>query len=119
MDTPSTVLCAASGRSTSAPGSVACTVSTNQASSGPESSALNMPVTAAARANGRWVGVCGELAGDPDAAVILAGLGVTELSMAAARIPEVKQALREVTFEEARRRALETGGAAALPDPGR
>ena len=36
----------------------------------------------AAAAHGRWVGVCGELAGDPAAAVLLAGLGVTELSMA-------------------------------------
>ena len=34
--------------------------------------------------------MCGELAGDPAAAVLLAGLGVTELSMAPALVPEVK-----------------------------
>jgi phosphocarrier protein FPr len=56
----------------------------------------------AAAAHGRWVGVCGELAGDPEAAVVLAGLGVRELSMAASRIAEVKDALRTVTLAEAR-----------------
>jgi phosphocarrier protein FPr len=56
----------------------------------------------AAHAHGRWVGVCGELAGDPEAAVVLAGLGVRELSMAAGRIPEVKDALRAVSLDDAR-----------------
>ena len=57
---------------------------------------------AGAAAHGRWVGVCGELAGDPPAAVLLAGLGVTELSMAAALVPEAKAALREVSLADAR-----------------
>jgi multiphosphoryl transfer protein len=56
----------------------------------------------AAAAHGRWTGVCGELAGDPEAAVVLAGLGVRELSMAASRIAEVKDALRGVTLAQAR-----------------
>jgi phosphoenolpyruvate-protein kinase (PTS system EI component) len=34
--------------------------------------------------------------------VLLAGLGVTELSMAAALVPEVKAALREVSLSDAR-----------------
>lgn len=55
-----------------------------------------------ARAHDRWVGVCGELAGDPAAAVLLAGLGVTELSMAPALIPEAKAALRAVDLGAAR-----------------
>ena len=54
-----------------------------------------------AQAHGRWVGVCGELAGDPLAAVLLVGLGVTELSMAAPRIPDVKAALRGIDAGEA------------------
>lgn len=58
-----------------------------------------------ASAHGRWVGVCGELAGDPAVAVLLAGLGVTELSMAPALIPEVKVALRQVASLEAARAA--------------
>jgi phosphoenolpyruvate-protein kinase (PTS system EI component) len=67
--------------------------------------ALIAQVTAAAEAHGRWVGVCGELAGEPEAAVLLAGLGVRELSMAAGRIPAVKAALREVDFAAAAERA--------------
>ena len=51
-------------------------------------------VTAAAQAHGRWVGVCGELAGDPEVAPRLVALGVRELSMAPARIPAVKARLR-------------------------
>jgi phosphoenolpyruvate-protein kinase (PTS system EI component) len=72
--------------------------------------ALIASVVAAAEAHGRWVGVCGELAGDPEAAVQLAGLGVRELSMAASRIPAVKAALRAVDAE-----AAEAAARAALP----
>ena len=64
--------------------------------------ALVRATTAGAAARGRWVGVCGELAGDPAAAVLLAGLGVRKLSMAAPRIPEVKEALRSVSLGRAR-----------------
>ena len=60
-----------------------------------------------AQAHGRWVGVCGELAGDPPSAVLLAGLGVTELSMAPALVPEVKEALRSVDLTEAQAVARE------------
>jgi multiphosphoryl transfer protein len=47
-----------------------------------------------ARAHGRWVGVCGELAGDPLATPLLLGLGVTELSMSAPAIAMVKRSVR-------------------------
>ncbi len=82
--------------------------------------ALIAQVTAAAEAHGRWVGVCGELAGEPEAAVLLAGLGVRELSMAAGRIAAVKAALREVDFETAttRARAALPAVAAAPPPDG-
>ncbi len=56
----------------------------------------------AATARGRWVGVCGEMAGDPAAAMLLAGLGVTELSMAPGSIPQVKAVLRGVELRRAR-----------------
>ncbi len=71
-----------------------------------------------ASAHGRWVGVCGELAGDVDGARLLAGLGVQELSMAPPRIADVKQALREMDLDRARdaaQRALE----AETPDEAR
>ncbi len=85
---------------------------------GPQPAVLRLvaATVAGARAHGRWVGVCGELAGDPAAAVLLAGLGVTELSMAAALVPEVKAALREVSMADAReaaRAALEADDADA------
>ena len=70
----------------------------------------------AVTATGRWTGVCGELGGDPAAAILLAGLGVKELSMAAPRVAEVKQALRNVSLADARdaaRQALELDDATA------
>lgn len=48
------------------------------------------------------VSVCGELASDPYAALILAGLGVRELSMTPRLIPKVKQAIRLYEIEEIR-----------------
>jgi multiphosphoryl transfer protein len=69
-----------------------------------------------AASRGRSVGVCGELAGDPAAAVLLVGLGVTELSMAPALVPEAKAAIRGVDLGAARtaaRAALEADDAAA------
>ncbi len=70
---------------------------------GPQPAVLRLvrATVAGAAAHGRWVGVCGELAGDPAAAVLLAGLGVTELSMAPALVPEVKAALRGVDLADA------------------
>ena len=71
---------------------------------GPQPAVLRLvhETVRAATAAGRWVGVCGELAGDPAAAVLLAGLGVTELSMAPGLIAGVKQALRSVSLAAAR-----------------
>jgi phosphoenolpyruvate-protein kinase (PTS system EI component) len=66
---------------------------------------------------GKPVGVCGELAGDPEAAVLLAGLGVTELSMAASRIPAVKAALRATDFEAAAAAARQRLGARQTERP--
>jgi phosphoenolpyruvate-protein phosphotransferase len=40
--------------------------------------------------------VCGEMAGDPAAALALVGLGVRQLSMSAASLPEVRRAIRSV-----------------------
>jgi phosphocarrier protein FPr len=55
----------------------------------------------AATAAGRWVGVCGGIAGDPLGAVILAGLGVTELSMSVPSVAAVKACLRRVSHARA------------------
>lgn len=49
---------------------------------------------AGAQTKGRWVGVCGEAAGDLTAVPILIGLGVQELSVAPDAVPEVKAEVR-------------------------
>jgi phosphoenolpyruvate-protein kinase (PTS system EI component) len=58
-------------------------------------------VIAAAHRGGIWVGVCGEMAGDPEAAPILLGLGLDEFSMAPGSIPRVKVILRGWAFVDA------------------
>jgi phosphoenolpyruvate-protein phosphotransferase len=53
-----------------------------------------------AHAKGKWVGLCGEMAGDPLATPLLLGLGLDEFSMAPASIPLVKQTLRQLAFQD-------------------
>lgn len=53
----------------------------------------------AAHANGKWVGVCGELGADPQAVPILVGLGVDELSVSVPAIAAVKAQVRELELE--------------------
>jgi phosphotransferase system enzyme I (PtsI) len=55
-----------------------------------------------AHAAGRWVGVCGEMAGDPHTAVLLVGLGVDELSVSCYDLPRVKAAIRSVRLDAVR-----------------
>jgi len=61
----------------------------------------------AAHAAGIWIGMCGELAGNPLATPVLMGLGLDELSMSAPAIPAVKEAVRNLTMADARRIAGE------------
>jgi phosphoenolpyruvate-protein phosphotransferase (PTS system enzyme I) len=68
----------------------------------PDVLALIGTVVEAAHANGAWVGVCGEAAGDPTVAGALVGLGVDELSMTKVAIPEVKDSLGRLTREACR-----------------
>jgi phosphocarrier protein FPr len=73
-------------------------------------------ITDAAGASTR-VAVCGEVAGDPDAAAVLIGLGVDELSMASPMIPAVKHTIRSLSHTEAKHlgsRALEQDSATAV-----
>ncbi len=57
-------------------------------------------VARAARHNGIWVGVCGEMAGDPLYAAILIGLGVNELSMTPSSIPPIRRLIRKLHLAE-------------------
>jgi len=56
----------------------------------------------AAHQNGNWVGVCGEMAGDPVLVPLLLGLGVDELSAAPSMIPQIKYLIRRLKITEAR-----------------
>jgi multiphosphoryl transfer protein len=58
-------------------------------------------VAEAAHENGKFTGVCGELAGDPLAVPILVGLGVDELSMNPGGIPRAKAILRTIDLAQA------------------
>ncbi len=53
-----------------------------------------------------WVGMCGEMAGDPVATVLLLGLGLDELSVNPAMLPEIKKIIRSVKYRDARRIAV-------------
>jgi len=66
--------------------------------------AIHRTVTAA-NAEDAWVGMCGEMAGDPDLTELLVGLGLDELSMSAVTIPEVKTAISETEYSAASERA--------------
>jgi phosphotransferase system enzyme I (PtsI) len=52
----------------------------------------------AAHKAGIWVGLCGELAGDPVTAIICVGLGIDELSTSAVIVPEIKKAIRSLSM---------------------
>jgi phosphoenolpyruvate-protein kinase (PTS system EI component) len=75
-------------------------------------------VTSAAQQHGLTVEVCGEAAGDPEIAVLLVGLRVTELSVAPSRLDAVRVAVRAVTLSRATElaeMALATGTAGQSP----
>lgn len=55
----------------------------------------------ASHQEGKWTGMCGEMAGEPRAALILLGMGLDEFSMSAISIPTIKKIIRSVTREEA------------------
>ena len=57
-------------------------------------------VTDAAQETDTEIGVCGEMAGDFDAALILFGLGLDELSMSPARILPIREALSRLRLEQ-------------------
>jgi phosphoenolpyruvate-protein phosphotransferase len=74
---------------------------------------------AQARAARRWLGLCGEMAGDPDLLPLLVGLGLDELSLAANRIPALKTRLRQLdagACRELLRQALLCAGSAEVRD---
>ncbi len=50
-----------------------------------------------------WVGMCGEMAGNPVATVLLVGLGLDEFSVIPSVLPEIKKIIRSIRYKEARK----------------
>ena len=71
-------------------------------------------VVTAAHAAGCPVSVCGEMAGDPAAALLLVGMGVDTLSISASSIPRIKWLVRTVEVSRARQLLAE---AMTMEDP--
>jgi phosphotransferase system enzyme I (PtsI) len=53
-----------------------------------------------AHKNGKWCGMCGEMAGDELAAPLLLGLGLDEFSMSASSILRARQLINSLSYEE-------------------
>ncbi len=75
---------------------------------------LIQQVIQAAHANRKWVGLCGELAGNPLATPLLLGLGLDEFSASPRSLPLLKQAIRKSNVDAGRsvaQKALEMSNA--------
>jgi phosphotransferase system enzyme I (PtsI) len=59
---------------------------------------IKMTVDACHKA-GKWVGMCGEMAGDPVFIPLLLGMGLDELSVSVSVIPEIKKVIRMMPYE--------------------
>jgi phosphoenolpyruvate-protein phosphotransferase len=69
-----------------------------------------------ARAAGKWVGVCGGIASDPQGVPILLGLGVDELSVSLPTIPAIKRQIRRLNYEQCRELAEKALAAESAAD---
>lgn len=67
---------------------------------------INMTIQGAHK-NGRWVGMCGAMAGEPYAVPILLGLGLDEFSMSATQILKARKVITSLSFEEMKKLAAE------------
>ncbi|MFZ7217094.1 phosphoenolpyruvate-protein phosphotransferase PtsI [Avibacterium avium] len=56
----------------------------------------------ASHAEGKWTGMCGELAGDERATLLLLGMGLDEFSMSAISAPRIKKLIRNVNYQDAK-----------------
>ncbi|MEZ9489165.1 phosphoenolpyruvate-protein phosphotransferase PtsI [Vibrio breoganii] len=61
----------------------------------------------ASHKEGKWTGMCGELAGDERATLLLLGMGLDEFSMSGISIPAVKKVIRNANFAEVKAMAEE------------
>lgn len=62
--------------------------------------ALIKQIIDASHKEGKWTGMCGELAGDERATLLLLGMGLDEFSMSSISIPGIKKIIRNANFKE-------------------
>ena len=81
-------------------------------------SVLNLikQVIDASHAEGKWTGMCGELAGDERATLLLLGMGLDEFSMSAMSIPRVKQLIRSANYAEVKAMAEQALASATIAE---
>lgn len=60
-------------------------------------------VIRAGHKHNKWVGMCGEMAGDPLATVLLVGMGLDEFSVVPSVLPEIKKIIRSIKYKDAKR----------------
>jgi phosphotransferase system enzyme I (PtsP) len=64
-------------------------------------SALSATIESGKR-QGKRVGMCGEMAGDPLCAILLLGMGLEEFSVGSLYIPVIKKAIRSISYQGAK-----------------
>lgn len=81
-------------------------------------SVLNLikQVIDASHAEGKWTGMCGELAGDDRASLLLLGMGLDEFSMSAMSIPRVKQLIRSANYADVKAMAEQALACATIAE---
>ena len=62
--------------------------------------AANLKKIESAKKKKIWVGICGEMSGDPVAALLLVGLGIDGISTSAFVLPTVKRVIRSVNYKK-------------------
>ncbi len=70
----------------------------------------------ASHAEGKWTGMCGELAGDDRASLLLLGMGLDEFSMSAMSIPRVKQLIRSANYADVKAMAEQALACATIAE---
>ena len=75
---------------------------------------IDQTVKAGHNIGNKWVGLCGEMASEPELVPILVGLDVDELSVAASAVPKVKEVIRSTSYAECVELAREVMHASSL-----
>lgn len=75
---------------------------------------IDQTVKAGHNIGNRWIGVCGEMASEPELVPVLVGLDVDELSVSPSAVPKVKEMIRSITYADCVRLAREVMNAASL-----